>query len=62
SRRHTLEFRTPLHLASLTVLDSRKAKRSNGVHPRMVSYSPTERVGEPICCRYALTTITSFTP
>jgi hypothetical protein len=27
--------------------DSRKAKPDNGVHPRMVSYSPTEGDGEP---------------
>ena len=27
--------------------DSRKAKPGNGVHPRMVNYTPTERVGEP---------------
>ena len=29
-------------------VDSRKAKPDNGVHPRMVSYPPTERGGEPV--------------
>src|SRR3954451_1665378 len=37
----------PLLLARLPAVDSRKAKPDNGVHPRMVSYPPTERDGEP---------------
>src|SRR3954451_14255991 len=38
----------PLLLARLPAVDSRKAKPDNGVHPRMVSYPPTERDGEPL--------------
>ena len=47
TRAHTLFDCTPFALALFPAFDSRKAKPGNGVHPRMVSYSPTERVGEP---------------
>src|SRR3954465_924621 len=41
----------PLLRARPPAVDSRKAKPDNGVHPRMVSYPPTERDGEPQFCR-----------
>ena len=47
TRAHTLFDCTPLSLALFPAFDSRKAKPGNGVHPRMVSYTPTERDGEP---------------
>ena len=47
TRAHTLFDCTPFALALFPALDSRKAKPGNGVHPRMVSYSPTERDEEP---------------
>ena len=47
TRAHTLFDCTPFALALFPAFDSRKAKPGNGVHPRMLSYSPTERVGEP---------------
>src|SRR6476646_5918609 len=50
ARAHTLFDCTPLLLARLPAVDSRKAKPDNGVHPRMLSYSPTEGDEEPILC------------
>src|SRR4051794_21612094 len=47
TRAHTLFDCTPFALALFPALDSRKAKPGNGVHPRMLSYSPTERDEEP---------------
>ena len=47
TRAHTLFDCTPFALALFPAFDSRKAKPGNGVHPRMVSYPPTERDGEP---------------
>src|SRR3954449_5552855 len=47
TRAHTLFDCTPLLLARLPALGSRKAKPDNGVHPRMLSYSPTEGDEEP---------------
>src|SRR5215203_5282732 len=47
TRAHTLFDCTPFALALLPALDSRKAKPGNGVHPRMLSYPPTERGEEP---------------
>jgi hypothetical protein len=40
----------PVAPRSLPSLDSRKAKPDNGVHPRMVNHSPTERDEEPEKC------------
>ena len=40
----------PVALALFPAVDSRKAKPDNGVHPRMLSYSPTERDEEPDIC------------
>src|SRR5829696_623248 len=48
TRAHTLFDCTPLLLARLPAVDSRKAKPDNGVHPWMLSYSPTEGDEEPI--------------
>src|SRR5829696_5756231 len=47
TRAHTLFDCTPLLLARLPAVDSRKAKPDNGVHPWMLSYSPTEGDEEP---------------
>ena len=47
TRAHTVLDCTPLLLARLPALDSRKAKPGNGVRPRMVSYLPTEGDEEP---------------
>src|SRR5215212_1839485 len=47
TRAHTLFDCTPFALALFPAFDSRKAKPGNGVHPRMLSYPPTERDGEP---------------
>src|SRR5215218_6085910 len=47
TRAHTLFDCTPFALALFPAFDSRKAKPGNGVHPRMLSYPPTERDEEP---------------
>src|SRR4051794_38920411 len=52
----------PLLLARLPAVDSRKAKPDNGVHPRMVSYPPTERDGEPLLLTLDGCDVVGFVP